>query len=139
MLQAASLVWGLVVFDFDAYLAETVHPFERDGRELQVTPELAVATFIIGFAWSLIVIGLRASFTLALRQGINWVRIVVTVLFGVLLLPPYDVSSIDQVAFNVIVMVLTVAGLALSWLPPSNAFFRDTKRDRIAHKAKQLN
>lgn len=139
VLQAGSLLWGLAVFDFDAYLAENVHPFELDGRELQVTPGLAVATLIIGFVWSLVVIGLRAGFTLALRRGINWVRIVVTVLFGVLLLPPYDVSSIDQIVFSILVMVLTVAGIVLCWLPPSNAFFRDTKRDRIAHKAKQLN
>ncbi|NQX37046.1 hypothetical protein [Herbiconiux sp. VKM Ac-2851] len=137
-MQAVALIWNVVVFDFDAYLAETVHSFERNGRELQVTPELAVATWVFGLAASALGIGLRAGFTLALRRGYNRVRIVLTILFAALLLPPYETNSIATVVLEVLIVVPALAGIVFIWLPESNAYFREVKRARVAHKAKEF-
>ncbi|WP_157373085.1 hypothetical protein [Agromyces sp. Root81] len=133
IIQAVTVVWSLAVFDWDGYMAEWVHSFERDGQELQVTPEIAIATVVFGVVVSAISIALRVAFTLLLRRGFNWARIVATVLFGALLLPPYILDGIA-----ILVMALAIAGIVLVWLPQSNAFFRDVKQDRIAHKAKQF-
>ncbi|MET4159786.1 hypothetical protein [Agromyces sp. PvR057] len=138
VLQAVDLVWGLVAFDFDAYLEESVHAFERNGRELQITTEFALATWFVGFGLAALVIGLRAGLAFALRRGYNWIRIVLTVLFGAVLLPPYTASTITDIAFTVFVIVLTAAGIVLIWQRQSNTFFRDVKQDRIAYKAKQF-
>lgn len=133
VVQTVALVWSLVVFDWDGYLDEWVHSFERDGQELQVTPEIAIATVVFGAVVSAVSIALRVVFTLLLRRGFNWARIVGTVLFGALLLPPYILDGISM-----LVMALAIAGIVLVWLPQSNAFFRDVKQDRIAHKARQF-
>ena len=131
--QTMTLVWTLAVFDWDGYLAESVHSFERDGQELQVTPEIAIATVVIGVVLGAVGIALRAAFAVLLRRGFNWARIVATVLFGALLLPPYILDGI-----SVLVMVLAIAGIVLVWFPQSNAFFKDVKQERIAHKSKQF-
>ncbi|MFB6612481.1 hypothetical protein ACFCVO_19330 [Agromyces sp. NPDC056379] len=133
IIQAVTIVWSLVVFDWDGYLDEWVHSFERDGETLQVTPAIAITTVIAGFVATSIGIASRLVFTLLLRRGFNWARIVATVLFGYLLLPPYSLDVI-----SVLVMVLAIAGIVLVWLPQSNAFFRAVKQDRITHSAKQF-
>jgi predicted membrane channel-forming protein YqfA (hemolysin III family) len=114
-------------------VADTAGSFERDGQTIEVSPAIAVATAVFSVGLGALGILARVVFTLFLRRGFNWARIVVTVLFGTSLLPPYSADPID-----LIMIAATVAGLVLIWLSASNAFFRDVKRARTAHKARQL-
>ncbi len=126
------LVINQLTFDWDAYLAKSVHSFVRDGHVLYVTPALAVGTIVFAIVVVLTLNAVQLLLGYLVRRGVNWARIVLT-LFSVgsilSLLASHNVliSYVDAAA--------AVAVVVLLWLRPSNQFFSDVKADRSVHKS----
>ncbi|MEV1132342.1 hypothetical protein [Agromyces sp. NPDC049794] len=125
----------LVFFDWNAYIADTVGPYEHHGAELEVTPAGAIATVVTGLALSFAGVLLSVTFAFVALRGANWARIWITVLFGLGVIAQFA-SPIDFI--SVASGLLESVAVILLWLPSSSAFFRSVKLDRAAHRSKRL-
>ena len=121
-------------FNWHTYLAKAVHPFEHNGRVLQVTPELAIFVISIGIAGNVLGIAARVVFAFLMRRGLNWVRIVLTVLCGTQVLG----TLIDKTILEYASTGAIVFAIILLWLPRSNEFYRNVKADRQLHRIEQF-
>ena len=134
-LQLIVLAVLLMSFDWNAYVADSVGPFDHDGTQLQVTPATAVGTAIAGIALNALGISLTVIFALRALRAANWARIGISVLFGLNIISMIG-SALDYVALGA--GIIDLVAVILLWLPKSNEFFRAVKLDRLAHRSKQL-
>ncbi|MFC9919808.1 hypothetical protein [Agromyces binzhouensis] len=129
------LAFNLLSTDWNAYIADSVGPYEHNGAQLEVTPEGAVATAVVGLVLVSAGVLLNAVFAVGLLRGANWARIWITVLFGLSVIAQF-VSARDPV--SVVTGLLELVAVILLWLPPSNQFFRSVKQDRAIHRSRRL-
>jgi hypothetical protein len=129
------LVTTVLFFDWNAYVAGAVGPFERDGVQLEVISAGAVAIAVTALALKSAVVLLSVIFAVGVLRGANWARISITVLFGLGVIaritsPPDPVSVASA--------LLELVAVILLWLPTSNRFFRSVKLDRAMHRSRRL-
>ena len=129
------LATSLLFFDWNAYIADSVGPFEHKGVQLEVTPEGAVAAAVTGLALKSAGVLLNVIFAIGVLRGANWARIWITALFGMVVIAQF-VSAPDAV--SVVTALLELVAVILLWLPPSNQFFRSAKHDRAIYRSRQF-
>lgn len=129
------LATTLLFFDWNAYVADSVGPFEHNGAQLEVTPEGAVATAVTGLALNGAGVLLSVIFAVGVLRGANWARTWITVLFGLGVVAQF-VSAPD--ALSVATGLVELVAVILLWLPTSNQFFRSLKQDRAIHRSLRL-
>lgn len=129
------LATAVVSFDWSAYVADAVEPFEHNGAQLEVTPAGAIATAIAGLALNSAVFLLSVIFAVAFLRGANWARIGITILFALGVIARFA-TPFDPI--SVAAGLIELVAVALLWLPASNRFFRSVKQDRAMHRSRQL-
>lgn len=138
VLSLVRLAVRIVGFNWGSYLATTVHSFEDHGRQLQVTPGLAIFLVVSSFVVGIFSIASWVALALLLRRGLGWVRIllsifalfqVVTIIFSL----PHRVDLVE-----IAQGAATAAAVVLLWVPSSNQFSGGVKSDRRLHRARQL-
>lgn len=129
------LATAVVSFDWSAYVADAVGPFEHDGAQLEVTPADAIATAVAGLAMNSAVFLLSVIFAVAFLRGANWARIGITVLFALGVIARFA-SPLDPI--SIAAGLIELVAVTLLWLPASNRFFRSVTQDRAMHRSRQL-
>lgn len=129
------LATTLLFFDWVAYVADSVGPFEHNGVQLEVTPEGAVTTAVTGIALSGAGVLLSVFFAVWMLRGANWARMWITVLFGLGVIAQF-LSAPDPV--SVATGLVELVAVILLWLPTSNQFFRSVKQDRKNYRSRRL-
>jgi hypothetical protein len=131
LLLAATLLF----FDWNAYVADSVGPFDHNGVQLEVTPEGAVATAVTGLALKSAGVLLNVIFAIGVLRGANRARIWITALFGLVVIAQFasapDAVSVAAALFELVAVILL-------WSPPSNQFFRSVRHDRAIYRSRRL-
>jgi hypothetical protein len=73
------LVTTVLFFDWDAYVAGAVGPFERNGVQLEVVSAGAVAIAVTSLALNSAVVLLSVIFAVGILRGANWARFGITI------------------------------------------------------------
>jgi len=128
----ANLVLGIVssiltFTDIDDLVAQEL---ARSGTDIEVSDELIRSAIVIGAVVSLIFVGLQLLFLWFAWKGHNWARIVLWVLGGLAVLS--GVAGLGAgsalggflTSLGVFQLLLTIAGIVLLALKPSNEWYR---------------
>ena len=124
----------VLTLDWNAYLATAVHSFVHNGRTLHVTTAEAIGGRVASWALGLVVVGVKIVLSLLLRRGLNWVRVLLSVFAVLGLLAMF----FQQNPFIYLEDLITAAAVGSTWLPESNAFFRQLTEDWRKHRARQF-
>lgn len=125
-------VVNLLTFDWDAYLARSVHSFVHNGQVLSVTPALAIGTWIFDVGSVLLLWAFLLLVGFLARNGRNWARIVLTISSGALILGLFAGHGVLASYVNA---AASAALIVLLWLRESNTFFREVKADREIYRS----
>jgi hypothetical protein len=129
------LATTLLFFDWNAYVADTGGPIERDGVQLEVISAGAVAIAVTALALNSAVVLLTVIFAVGVLRGANWARIGITILFGLGAIaqfasPPDPISMASG--------LLELVAVILLWLATSNRYFRSVKLDRAMYRSRRF-
>ena len=131
---------GLLTTDWAAWVASQVHFYVRNGRQLEVTPEIAVGTIVFRGVVIALLVAFHVFLAFRVLRGYRWARVVFTLLTLAVLagLATDDVIR-TFAATGWLQAVLALAAdfayavcAVLIWLPVSNAFVRTATAERRA-------
>ncbi|MEX3611020.1 hypothetical protein VVR12_08225 [Rothia sp. LK2588] len=100
----------------------------------QNSSQFGVMRSVMGIGSAIVMSALYVMFTIFALKGHNWARIVMTVIFALHIFGLLGVIGMAALGIfhpifwvDVLVSLLSIAGIVYLWLKPSNDFFRATK------------
>ncbi|AMB58688.1 hypothetical protein [Microterricola viridarii] len=97
-------------------------------------PPIGAGVSTAAAVFLLLILVFHTALALLVRRGVNWARILVTMFCALNV-----VMTVGQLDLLIqIENVAHVAAVVLIWLPRSNEFFRQIKKDREAHRSLQF-
>ena len=106
----------------------------KELNQQQDSSQMQVMGIVMGIGSGIVMSALYVVFTILALKGHNWARIVMTVIFALHILGLLGVIGMAALGIfhpifwiDVLVSLLSIAGIVYLWLKPSNDFFRATK------------
>lgn len=103
-------------------------------NQQQNSSQFGVMRSVMGIGSAIVMSALYVMFTIFALKGHNWARIVMTVIFALHIFGLFGVIAMAAFGIfhpifwvDVLVSLLSIAGIVYLWLRPSNDFFRATK------------
>ena len=135
-------LYQLLTTDWGAWVASQVHYYVRNGRQLEVTPEIAVGTIVFRAVVVVLLVAFQIFLAFRILRGHRWPRIVFT-LFTLAVLVGLATGDASrtlaatgwlQALLAMLADLVLAVSAVLVWLPVSNAFVRRATAERRAFK-----